>query len=86
MIKILHSLLDIIFPKICNGCDHTLSAHEKIMCTSCRHQVPMAGFHKTNADTLKKIFYGRTDIEEATALLTFQKKRHYPEAITQLKI
>ena len=34
----------------------------------------MAGFHKTKADTLKNIFYGRVAIQEATALLKFQKK------------
>jgi ComF family protein len=85
MIKILHSLLNILFPKICNGCDRALSAHEKIMCTSCRHQVPLAGFHKTNANTLKKIFYGRTAIEEATALLTFQKKGITQKLLHNLK-
>ena len=34
----------------------------------------MAGFHITKADTLKNIFYGRVAIQEATALLKFQKK------------
>ena len=51
-----------------------LTAQEQIICTTCRHQAPLAGFHKTKADTLKKIFYGRTAIQEATALLVFQKK------------
>ena len=34
----------------------------------------MAGFHITKADTLKNIFDGRVAIQEATALLKFQKK------------
>lgn len=74
MLKILNSLLDILFPKICNGCGGVLTAHEQIICTNCRHQATVAGFHKTKADTLKNIFYGRVAIQEATALLKFQKK------------
>ena len=74
MLKILNSLLDILFPKICNGCGGVLTAHEQIICTTCRHQATVAGFHKTKADTLKNIFYGRVAIQEATALLKFQKK------------
>ena len=74
MKRILNSLLDLLFPKICNGCQGVLTAQEQIICTTCRHQAPLAGFHKTKADTLKKIFYGTTTIQEATALLVFQKK------------
>tara|TARA_B110000003_G_scaffold276423_1_gene322790 strand:- start:4993 stop:5679 length:687 start_codon:yes stop_codon:yes gene_type:complete len=74
MLKILNSLLDLLFPKICNGCEGVLTSHEKIICTSCRHKATVTGFHITKADTLKKIFYGRVDIQEATALLKFQKK------------
>ena len=74
MLNILNSLLDLLFPKICNGCQGVLTAHEQIICTTCRHQVTLAGFHITKADTLKNIFYGRVAIQEATALLKFQKK------------
>jgi len=54
MKRILNSLLDLLFPKICNGCQGVLTAQEQIICTTCRHQAPLAGFHKTKADTLKK--------------------------------
>ena len=74
MLNILNSLLDLLFPKICNGCQGVLTAHEQIICTTCRHQATLAGFHITKADTLKNIFYGRVAIQEATALLKFQKK------------
>lgn len=65
MLKILNSLLDLLFPKICNGCGGVLTAHEQIICTTCRHQATLAGFHITKADTLKNIFYGRVAIQEA---------------------
>ena len=74
MLNILNSLLDLLFPKICIGCHGVLTAHEQIICTTCKHQAPLAVLHITKADTLKKIFYGRTAIREATALIVFQKK------------
>ena len=74
MKRILNALLDLLFPKICNGCGGVLSAQEQVICTTCRHQVPLARFHKTGANTLKNIFYGRVAIREATALLKFQKR------------
>lgn len=74
MIHIRNAFLDLLFPKICNGCQGVLGGKEQIICTTCRHEIPLAGFHKTKADTLKKIFYGRVAIQEATALLVFQKK------------
>ena len=77
MIQILKALLDLLFPKICNGCGGVLAAQEQVICTTCRHQLPLARFHTRRADTLQKIFYGRTAIQEATTLLVFQKKRHY---------
>ena len=86
MLKILNSLLDILFPKICNGCGGVLTAHEQIICTTCRHQATLAGFHITKADTLKNIFYGRVAIQEATALLKFQKKASHKHYCTILSI
>lgn len=81
----LKSILNILFPAICNGCDRVLSSQEKILCTTCRHEIPLASYHKTNADTLKNIFYGRIDVKEATALLTFQKKGITQKILHNLK-
>ena len=54
MIHIRNAFLDLLFPKICNGCQEVLGGKEQIICTTCRHEIPLAGFHKTKADTLKK--------------------------------
>jgi len=85
MIHILKALLDLLFPKICNGCGEVLAAQEQVICTECRHQLPLARFHTTRADTLQKIFYGRTAIQEATALLVFQKKSITQSLLHNLK-
>lgn len=67
-------MLNVLFPKICNGCGSRLVKQEFILCMQCRHQLPLACFHRTNDDTLKNLFYGRVALENATALVYFQKK------------
>ena len=70
----LMSLIDVLFPKVCLGCNAMLTDHEQHICTSCRHELPVTNFHLNQDETIKKIFFGRAKIEQATALLRFQKK------------
>ena len=79
------ALLDVFFPKVCLGCDSMLTDHEYYLCTTCRHELPITNFHLTNDDTVKKIFYGRSKVEHATALLRFQKKGIVQHLIHNLK-
>lgn len=67
-------MLNLLFPKICSGCNSKLVKHETVLCTICRHRLPIASFHLTNDPTLKNLFFGRIPIEHATSLLHFQKK------------
>lgn len=70
----LHTLLNTLFPKVCSACCSTLNSNENVLCVKCRHQLPIASFHNTGATTMLDIFYGRIPLENATALITFQKK------------
>lgn len=79
------ALLDVFFPKVCLGCEGMLTDNEYYLCTSCRHELPITNFHFTNDDTVKKIFYGRSKIEHATALLRFQKKGIVQHLLHNLK-
>lgn len=78
-------MLNLLFPKICNGCGVKLLHTEKILCTQCRHELPLAQFHLSNDPTMKQIFYGRVAVENATALLFFQKKGITQEILHNLK-
>lgn len=70
----LHLLLNTLFPKVCSACSKTLNTKEKVLCVTCRHQLPLASFHTTGASTMLDFFYGRIKVENATALIAFQKK------------
>lgn len=78
-------MLNILFPKVCNYCKKTLLRSEKILCTSCRHQLPLACHHHTGSDAMKNIFYGTCKVVQATALLKFQKRGITQEVLHNLK-
>ena len=85
MSMLLNHLINVFFPKVCFGCLNILSDNEHLICTSCRHDLPLTNYHFNNIDSLKKIFYGRVHIENATALLLFEKKGIVQQLLHQLK-
>ena len=81
----LQSLINLFFPKACAGCDSILLINEKLICTECRHNAPLTNFHNYPNNEAFLKFYGRLDIEFASALLYFQKKGIVQELIHKLK-
>jgi ComF family protein len=71
-------MLNLLFPKICHGCSEVLQSSEKVLCIRCRHEIPVVAHHRNGSDGMKRIFYGRVPVENATALFRFEK-----EGITQ---
>lgn len=80
-----HDFLNLIYPRVCFGCDLTLKKNEKILCTSCLHALPIADHHLERDNLVEKIFYGRIPIENATSLLLFEKKGMVQKLIHNLK-
>ena len=78
-------MLNLLFPRVCSACNRVLSRQEEILCVSCRHDLPLACHHKTGSNAMKDVFYGRIDLEQATALLHFQKKGITQELLHNLK-
>lgn len=81
----LQSLVNLFFPKVCYACHNQLNDFEQYVCTSCRNDLPVTNFHFDNDDTVLKIFYGRVNVEHATALLRFEKKGIVQQLIHSLK-
>jgi ComF family protein len=81
----LKSLLNILFPKVCSACNTNLSTGETTICIQCRHILPLVRHHKDNSALMKNMFYGRIDVQLATALLKFEKKGITQELLHNLK-
>ena len=78
-------MLNLLFPKVCGGCADVLRSNENVLCTECRHSLPLACFHRNDANTMRKMFFGKVKIEDATALLKFQKRGVTQELMHNLK-
>ncbi|WP_418264296.1 ComF family protein [Flavobacterium faecale] len=59
--------------------------NENIICTQCRHEIPITNHHLLKENEAFKKFYGRIDIEHASALFYFHKKGIVQELIHNLK-
>ncbi|WP_066222125.1 ComF family protein [Formosa haliotis] len=79
------AIFNIFFPKVCYSCQNVMADGEQILCTDCRHHLPVTQFHFNKDASVSKIFYGRVKIENATALLRFEKKGLTQKLIHQLK-
>lgn len=78
-------MLNVLFPEGCASCKKKLLGSEKVLCTQCRHVLPLVCHHRTNNDGMKAVFYGRVPISNATALLQFNKKGITQELLHNLK-
>ncbi|WP_138432807.1 ComF family protein [Winogradskyella algicola] len=73
------------FPVVCEACNNALADNELVICTNCRHDLPVTNFHFENAHNVKKVVYGRVKLEQATALLHFSKKGIVQQLLHNLK-
>jgi ComF family protein len=81
----LKHLLNLFFPPVCGGCNSFLITNEKVICTLCRHHIPLTNHHLTLNNEIFKKFYGRVPLEYASAFLYFHKKGIVQELIHKLK-
>ncbi|MEN8123995.1 MAG: phosphoribosyltransferase family protein [Bacteroidota bacterium] len=85
MISFLKNLIHIFFPELCIICEKSLFEGESPICVHCRHDLPLTNFSFENNNTVETSFYGRVDIQEATALFYFYKKSNVQKLIQELK-
>lgn len=79
------NLFNLFFPKVCLACSNFLSDNEEYVCTACRHDLPVTNYHFNDSEQVKKVFYGRVKLENAAALLRFQKKGIVQQLMHNLK-
>ena len=81
----LKNLLKLIFPKLCFGCNNLLLQNEHVICSHCRHNLPLTNHHLiSNNDTTKKL-YGLINLEFGASMLYFHKDGIVQKLIHNLK-
>ena len=83
--KLLKDFFYLFYPNICANCKEQLLQNEKVICTFCRHDLPLTNFKSYTRNKVSSIFSGRITIEKAYALLFFRKQGITKNLIHDLK-
>ncbi len=73
MRKYIKELAAIFFPETCPGCKKPLYTHNRILCSFCETDLPFTYYQDMKDNTIEQAFWGRVNIENATALLFYEK-------------
>lgn len=83
--KILTDLFRLFYPEMCCGCDEQLIQNEQLICTNCRHDLPLTNFTSLSENDITQSFYGRVNVEKGYSLLFFRKEGITQKIIHELK-
>lgn len=83
--QFLKDIFSLFFPKLCAGCKKPLLQNEKVICTICRHDLPVICYTDFNKNDISTLFYGRVSIEKVNSFFLFEKEGIVKELIHELK-
>ena len=83
--KIIDDFLHLFYPKLCAVCENQLVKSETVLCTFCRHDLPLIYYSDYKNNKISQAFYGKIAIEKAMSLLIYRKDGKTKELIHQLK-
>jgi ComF family protein len=77
--------LSLFFPGTCLLCGGILGRQERLICMVCDFHLPRTNFHTAKDNPLSRAFWGRADIEAATACFYFSKGGKVQQLLHHLK-
>lgn len=83
--EIKDSLLQLVFPHVCDGCGSDLLNEESQLCLRCLASIPETNFEKHSANPVEKMFWGRLPLVSATAQYYFTKESLMQRLMHQFK-
>jgi ComF family protein len=81
----LNTLVGLVFPNLCVGCNGVLLATEQHVCTHCIENFPETRYHTLPENQLEKAFWGRVKLEHAFSFLIFRKQGIVQKILHELK-
>lgn len=78
-------VLELVFPSLCTTCGERLNSQEKYVCFDCWHDLPITNFHLNTENKVAQLFWGRVEIENATAFFSYKKGSRYQHLIHFIK-
>jgi ComF family protein len=83
--NLINDFISLFFPITCPACGYNLFSNEKVICTKCLYHLPKTNFHMDKDNPVSKVFWGRVNIEFATAMFFYRKGGKVQQLIHQLK-
>lgn len=81
----INDFFNLIFPKVCNACNQPLLKFEEVLCTACIYHLPKTNFHNERNNLIEQLFWGRVQLEKASAYYYFEKESKVQTLIHNLK-
>jgi ComF family protein len=81
----LNNFLHLFYPHNCEGCGSDILADDHFLCARCLHRLPETRFCSSPANPVEKLFYGRLEIQHASANYFFTKDSLLQHLLVQLK-
>jgi ComF family protein len=75
----------LFYPNICAACGERLITQEKVICTRCLVDLPRTNFQYDHDNPVSQLFWGRVNVQNATALFRFQKGSRFQDLLHLLK-
>jgi ComF family protein len=85
MKAVLKDVLELFYPRTCNGCGKPLFKGEEIICLPCKIKLPRTEFNFHAENPVEKLFWGRLPVLHATSFLYYRKSGIAQRLIHQLK-
>lgn len=83
--KIVNDLDSFLVPARCFGCNAHLYRGERLLCAFCRNELPLTGYNFRLENPTDRIFFGRTAIQKASAMLFYGPSGLVRSLLHQLK-
>ncbi len=83
--NLFQDVFNLFYPAVCLTCGQHLVQSENLICSICRHQLPLTNFCNMPKNAVEETFQGRVPIEAGTALLFFRKEGVSQKLIHLLK-
>ena len=76
---------NLVYPRVCMACGESLFKHEDCICSHCIYYLPKTNFHRERENAVSQLFWGRVNIQTATAFYYFKKQSKVQNLLHQLK-
>lgn len=75
----------LLYPNLCASCNATLYKGEREVCNRCRSYLPYTRFHNEKDNPVAQLFWGRVQVENATAYFIFRKGSRFQKILHKIK-